>query len=73
VKIAIISDIHANLAALEEALKAIRELQPDKIVCLGDIVGYGPRPNECVDLIRQNCPVCPGSHQLDPQNPYHTE
>jgi putative phosphoesterase len=58
VKIAIISDIHANLAALEEALKAIRELQPDKIVCLGDIVGYGPRPNECVDLIRQNCQVC---------------
>jgi predicted phosphodiesterase len=58
VKIAIISDIHANLAALEEALTAIHELQPDKIVCLGDIIGYGPRPNECVDLIRQNCQVC---------------
>jgi len=58
VKIAIISDIHANLAALEEALKTIRELKPDKIVCLGDIVGYGPRPNECVDLVRQNCQVC---------------
>ncbi|MBN2365539.1 MAG: metallophosphoesterase family protein [Calditrichaeota bacterium] len=57
-KIAVISDIHANLAALQQALDAIRQLKPDKIVCLGDIVGYGPRPNECVDLVRENCQVC---------------
>ncbi len=57
-KIAVISDIHSNLAALEKALEIIREQAVDKIVCLGDVVGYGPRPNECVELIRKHCPVC---------------
>jgi diadenosine tetraphosphatase ApaH/serine/threonine PP2A family protein phosphatase len=55
--IAVISDIHSNLTALQTALNYIQEIKPDKIVCLGDIVGYGPRPNECVELIHQNCQI----------------
>ncbi|MBI1803317.1 MAG: metallophosphoesterase family protein [Ignavibacteriae bacterium] len=51
-RIAIISDIHGNLEALETALHVIREEQADKIVCLGDIVGYGASPNECIDVIQ---------------------
>lgn len=56
-KIAIISDIHSNLAALKTAFDFIKDAKVDKIVCLGDIVGYGPRPNECVELIQKNCQV----------------
>ncbi len=51
-KIAVISDIHSNLEALEVVLKKIENEKADKIYCLGDIVGYGPNPNECVNLIR---------------------
>lgn len=47
----ILSDIHANLVALETVLGAASG-KYDMVWCLGDIVGYGPRPNECVDLIR---------------------
>ena len=47
---AIVSDIHANLEAFERVLDDIGELGIDEIVCLGDIVGYGPNPKECVDL-----------------------
>ncbi len=56
-KIAVISDIHSNLAALVTAFEFIRNENPDKVVCLGDIVGYGPRPNECVAMIRDNCQI----------------
>ncbi len=48
----IISDIHANLAAFEAVLTAAKD-QWDIIWCLGDLVGYGPDPNECVALLRQ--------------------
>jgi predicted phosphodiesterase len=62
-RIAIISDIHSNLEALETALTYIRENNIDKIFCLGDIVGYGPNPNECVELIKENCEqVIIGNH-----------
>lgn len=54
-KIALIADIHSNLAALQTALEKIAELQVDRILCLGDVVGYGPRPNECVDLVKEKC------------------
>ena len=50
--ILIISDIHANLAAFEAVL-ADAEGQWETIWCLGDIIGYGPNPNECVDLLRE--------------------
>lgn len=56
-KIALISDIHANLEALESVLKEIEKYKPDKIICLGDIVGYGANPRECVELVRKNCDV----------------
>lgn len=49
--ILIISDIHANLAAFEAVL-ADAEGQWETIWCLGDVIGYGPNPNECVDLLR---------------------
>lgn len=53
-RIAIISDIHANLKALEAVLIQIKKLCVDEIVCLGDIVGFGTTPNECVELIKEN-------------------
>ena len=55
---ALISDIHANLEALEAVLRAINDEGVDEIWCLGDIVGYGPNPHECLDLIERNCSVC---------------
>jgi predicted phosphodiesterase len=51
--ILVISDIHANLTAFEAVL-ADAAGQWDTIWCLGDIIGYGPRPNECIDLLRQH-------------------
>ena len=52
---AIISDIHANLEALQAVLAHIDQQKTDRIICLGDILGYGPNPVECVDLIAQRC------------------
>jgi putative phosphoesterase len=51
-KIAIISDIHSNLPALEAVLQDIDSKKPDMIFCLGDLVGYAPWPNEVIQLIR---------------------
>jgi predicted phosphodiesterase len=50
VKTAVISDIHSNLEALEAALADITEQGVQQVFCLGDVVGYGPNPRECVDL-----------------------
>lgn len=49
---AIISDIHANLEALRAILKDLQTRQIDKVICLGDIVGYYPNPNECTAICR---------------------
>lgn len=58
VKIAIISDIHSNIFALEAVLKDIKKKKNIKeIICLGDVVGYYSYPNECIELIRDNCSV----------------
>src|SRR5215469_76225 len=58
---AIFTDIHANLEALEAVLTKIDELAKeeaiDQIWFLGDLVGYGPNPNECIDLLRQRTDV----------------
>jgi diadenosine tetraphosphatase ApaH/serine/threonine PP2A family protein phosphatase len=51
-KIALISDIHSNLEALDTALQEISNREIDQIYCLGDIVGYGADPNACVDRIK---------------------
>lgn len=50
--IALVSDIHGNLPALEAAFKVIDSEKPDLILSLGDVVGYGPKPAECVDFLR---------------------
>ncbi len=54
---AIISDIHANLEALSAVLYDIESLNIDKVICLGDVIGYGPNPNECIQLISTKCPI----------------
>ncbi|MFH1617630.1 MAG: metallophosphoesterase family protein [Candidatus Margulisiibacteriota bacterium] len=59
----IISDIHANQEALEECLQRLKG-KVDKIICLGDIIGYGPNPNECCEMIRElNIPSIAGNHE----------
>ena len=62
-KTALISDIHGNLEALTAALESLEKRQPDKIICLGDIVGYGANPGECLDLVRsQASAILLGNH-----------
>ena len=55
---AIISDIHGNLEALNTVLADIERRGVTHIVCLGDVVGYGPNPRECLDLVREKCRFC---------------
>ena len=55
VRLAIISDIHSNLEALTCALQVIDDEGVDEIVCLGDVVGYGANPNECLTMVRARC------------------
>jgi diadenosine tetraphosphatase ApaH/serine/threonine PP2A family protein phosphatase len=65
VRIAVISDVHANLYALEAVLGEIDRSPPDSIWCLGDTVGYGPRPNECCSLMQERADlVLIGNHDL---------
>ena len=52
-----ISDVHGNLEALQAVFRVIDERRPDRILCLGDVVGYGASPNECLDLVRERCDV----------------
>lgn len=62
-KVAIISDIHANVVALKAVLKDIEEQQVDRIYCVGDLVGYAPFPNEVIDLIKEkNIPTVMGNY-----------
>ena len=64
-RVAVVSDIHANLAALEAVFAAIDASPPDEIWCLGDLVGYGAQPNECCALVRERATVClGGNHDL---------
>jgi len=60
---AIISDIHGNLEALDAVLEAARGLGADEIVCLGDLVGYGPRPGECLDRAMDFAWTIRGNHE----------
>ena len=72
--LAIISDIHSDLPSLEKAMERIGRLKCDRIICLGDIVGYsyhydhvlnGRDPDACCDLVRDRCHIviC-GNHDL---------
>lgn len=66
-KYAIISDIHGNLEALKSVLADIDKKKVKEIICLGDVVGYGPNPNECVELIRKKAKVTlAGNHDYAP-------
>jgi predicted phosphodiesterase len=63
VRLAILSDIHSNLEALERSLAAIDDAEVDAVYCLGDIVGYNADPVRCVDLVREHCAgVVQGNH-----------
>jgi predicted phosphodiesterase len=64
-RVAVISDIHGNLAALEAVLAALDADPVEAVWCLGDVVGYGPQPNDCCDLVRERASVtlC-GNHDL---------
>ena len=53
-KIGIVTDIHSNVEALEVAMAWLEEQVVDEIVCLGDVVGYGPNPNECCEIISEH-------------------
>ena len=64
-RVCVLSDIHGNLHALDAVLAAIAEEAPDEIWCLGDLVGYGPRPNECCHLAQERTDLClVGNHDL---------
>jgi predicted phosphodiesterase len=62
-RVLVISDIHANLAALEAVLEDARKFDYEAVWCLGDIVGYGPEPDQCVSRIRGLKPsIVVGNH-----------
>lgn len=64
-RIAAITDVHANLPALEATLAAVEAAAVEEIWCLGDVVGYGAQPDECAALVRERCAVClVGNHDL---------
>lgn len=68
-KICVLSDIHGNLAAFEAVLARLDELGVDTIYSLGDTVGYGPQPVECMQLARKRCAVMlMGNHEFAAYN-----
>ena len=61
----VISDIHGNLHALDAVLAAVADEAPDEIWCLGDLVGYGPRPNACCRVVERDAAFSlVGNHDL---------
>ena len=64
-RVAVISDVHANEHALTEVLAAVDASAPDELWCLGDTVGYGPAPNRCCEVIAARADLClVGNHDL---------
>ncbi|MCL5779745.1 MAG: metallophosphatase family protein, partial [Firmicutes bacterium] len=62
-RFAVVSDVHSNLLGLEAVLTDIRQRGISTLYCLGDLVGYGPRPNEVIDLLRrENIPTLMGNY-----------
>ena len=75
----VLSDIHANLEALEAVLEAARDIPHERLLVLGDLIGYGANPNEVVDRIRELAPhaVIRGNHDkvgagLEPSDAFNT-
>ncbi|PWJ55020.1 putative phosphoesterase [Dyadobacter jejuensis] len=64
-RIALLSDIHANLPALEAVLDDLEKQQPDAVYCLGDLIGYQVWPNQVVELVRKRgIPTIAGNHDI---------
>src|SRR5258707_771529 len=64
-RVAVVSDIHGNLAALEAVFAALEGEPHDELWCLRDLVGYGARPNECCSPIEARASIClAGNHDL---------
>jgi diadenosine tetraphosphatase ApaH/serine/threonine PP2A family protein phosphatase len=64
-RVAVLSDIHSNLQALEAVLTATEERGVEQTWCLGDMVGYGAEPDACTALVRERCSTClVGNHDL---------
>jgi predicted phosphodiesterase len=64
-RVAIVSDIHGNLPALEAALAEIERSGVEQTWCLGDVVGYGAQPDECASLVSERCDAAlVGNHDL---------
>ena len=64
-KIAVVSDIHANWHALEAVLADVETQAVDEVWCLGDLVGYGPQPNRCTEELEARTAFClAGNHDL---------
>ncbi|MEK6236109.1 MAG: metallophosphoesterase, partial [Planctomycetales bacterium] len=61
-KRAIISDIHSNLEALQTVFADIASQGIEDVYCLGDIIGYGPNPRECIDLVHRSKVCILGNH-----------
>lgn len=74
-RLGLISDVHGNRLALESVLRTLDEVGIDRLVCLGDVVGYGPDPEACLDLILEREPIMVlGNHEealLDPSRAAH--
>jgi predicted phosphodiesterase len=65
VRVAILTDIHANLPALEAVLAAIDDAGVEQVWCLGDVVGYGAQPDDCAKLVSERCDLSlVGNHDL---------
>jgi predicted phosphodiesterase len=65
VRIALLSDVHGNLPAFQAVVEDLRAEEVDAVWCLGDLVGYGAEPDECVALAREECELClAGNHDL---------
>jgi predicted phosphodiesterase len=62
---AVLSDVHANLPALEAVLAAAEKAGVEEVWCLGDVVGYGAQPDACARLVAEHCQIClVGNHDL---------
>jgi predicted phosphodiesterase len=73
-RIAVISDIHGNMEALQQVSVDIEKSNVDAIVCLGDMVGYGPEPEQVVQwIMSRNIPTIMGNHELAVIDPTYME
>jgi Icc-related predicted phosphoesterase len=71
-RIAIISDVHSNLEALKQVIKKIKKVGYDELICLGDIVGYGPDPEPCLEIVFEEAKyIIKGNHETALIAPEH--